>query len=375
VNFRRYHATSLLVAAMGMTVRLCSAMGADQDHLAVASQNGFLKVVVTKDGVFAASWRGDVVWVDPNKPEMTKQIPLDYTAFERDMFSFDVTPTGVMATETLAQFGYTHKNLLLLPLSDMKSEPLAKQPLIRDQAHIEDHPVVKYQHGIIDHPYGVMPEGREASNTPLPFTDLSSCADGLSASFAYEGNFYIWEFSEHATKGSGWELRYKLPAVTTTGFLCHRAGNSYRLLSMDGRRYQVEEVQPAVVREIERTVDGDGNPYKLTDHQFVAIDANGKHVANAGSQTSPATKPVATMPATRGVLVMDRTGEVPSGYRLLWRDGALHPEPDDHDKAHAQVAIVATKAIDVLGTAPSVAMDEKYRICIACFHVKNATFL
>jgi len=282
---------------------------------------------------------------------------MDFTAYEVDAFSFDCSGSEVLIAQTWGGPGIVMKQILALPIADLRADSLDKQPRVTDLAHIADHPTSKYPKASISRPYQPLPWSREVNNVPLPFTDLSTSDGGRTAAYVFDGDFYVWELPKGAKDSDAWEWRCKIPTTMTNNFVCYRAGNSLRILGADGLRYEIAEVEPRVERTIESLVTRGGGAYKLVDQKFIPIDAAGRPLPEAAGSQPAATQP---RQAVMAALVMDRTAEPPTAYRLLWHDGALHPEATDHDKSHEQVAVAASKAVEVLATSPAVGICERY---------------
>ena len=71
-----------LATCFFLFAKLQHGFAGNRDAFALASQNGFLKLVANSSGVYAASWRGDVVCVDPAKPEASRQFSMDFNCVE-----------------------------------------------------------------------------------------------------------------------------------------------------------------------------------------------------------------------------------------------------------------------------------------------------
>jgi hypothetical protein len=172
-------------------------------------------------------------------------------------------------------------------------------------------------------------------NFPMPFLDLSTYPGGVAIAFQYEGQFYVRAVSNDEHDSMKWKNGFGVASKELRPFVFYRIGDEYQVMTIEGQRYQ------------------------LSERGLTAVDANGKALA-----TAPSSQPAQTKPAVKSeiAMVVDRTGEKPVAYRLVWRDGALHPFPDDTDKAHAQVAVAATTGIDVLATAPSIPLLQKMEL-------------
>jgi len=301
--------------------------GADQFSL--AAQQGYIKIIQTKSGVIVASWRGDIALVNPLKEPHSTQLVSDYGALERDATSFDATANGLEIMRTANHRWESWAYILHIPYAALSAQPLAKQPVATATENPAELTSVKYMRGDVRQPFSVLTHEELLQNNPYPFTDMSTCENGVTTAFEYSGMLYVWELANEANSAVVWQMRRKVTAPPLNRFVCFRTVDQYQVLTVDGRRFRVEErgLTP---------LDEKGEPLGQ------APAATEKNVAEAAIDNHVA-------------LVIDRTGEVPVAFRLWWNNSELHALPGDTEKGHEEVAVSATKAIEILATSPSIA--------------------